>query len=105
MNWLTALFTALGQFFGVVNKAIPPDEIRTDNHNIQKPKKESRVRNQLEQQAFNYLKRNPETDVATYVNYRYDSLEEEDRKELTELLTARLNAFWQKHPKRKGPTH
>ena len=83
----TSFFLALAKVFGFAEKAIPSDVIRNDNHVIRKPRLEAKEREVLLRKAKRYIKHNPHTNVETYVNYTFDSLDLEDRNELIQLLT------------------
>ncbi len=85
--WLTALFEAIAKVFGFAEKAIPSDVIRNDNHVIRKPRLEAKEREALLRKAKRYIRHNQHTNIETYVNYTYDSLDIEDRNELIHLLT------------------
>ena len=87
MIWLTAFFEAVSKVFGFAEKAIPSDVIRNDNHVIRKPRIEGAERAKILRKCKTYLKHNRHTNIETYVNYTYDSLDLEDRNELIQLLT------------------
>ena len=86
--WLTALFEAIAKVFGFAEKAIPSDVIRNDNHVIRKPRLEAKERDKILDEAYAYLwlVDNWGINIETYVNYRYDSLDVEDRNELIQIL-------------------
>ena len=85
--WLTALFEALAKVFGFAEKAIPSDIIRNDSHLIRKPRIEGAERAKILRKCKTYLRHEKHTNIETYVNYTYDSLDVEDRNELIQLLT------------------
>ena len=83
----TSFFLALAKVFGFAEKAIPSDVIRNDNHVIRKPRIEGAERAKILRKCKTFLKHNRHTNIETYVNYTYDSLDLEDRNELIQLLT------------------
>lgn len=98
MNWLTAIAEALSAIFNFGTKVVPSDVIREDNHQIRKPRLEQREKIRIYDVAFRRLKNHTEIDIATDVKFNYDNLDEEDQKELIDLLTKRIIEHRKKHP-------
>ena len=98
MDIVTAIAQALKALFDLLTKAVPSDKIREDNHDIVKPRLEQEEKIKILDIEFNKLKNHPELDIATSVGFINNNLDPQDRKELIELLTARIYAYRKKHP-------
>lgn len=94
----TAIFQAIAAFFGFATKVIPTDKIREDLHQIKKPRLEENEKVKIYNKAYIRLKDHPEINIETDVKFNYDNLNEDDQKELIELLTDRITAYRKKHP-------
>jgi hypothetical protein len=97
-EWLSALFLAIKSMFEFGSKVTPPDQIRLDNHDIKKPRLTAQEKTKIYDIAYRRLKNHTEIDIATDVKFNYDNLHEDDQKELTELLTARITEYRKRHP-------
>lgn len=94
---LKIIFDMLLGVSKVVEKAIPPDEIRIRQSEMKAPRLEQNEKIIIYDKAFRRLKNHPEIDIATDVAFNYDNLNAEDRAELIELLTARITEYRKKH--------
>ena len=97
-TWLQSLFEAIKALFDFTAKAIPPDVIRIDKEGIAKPRLTAEEKTKIYDIAYNRLKNHTEIDIATDVKYNYGSLSEDDQKELTKLLIARITEYRKRHP-------
>ena len=97
MDIITAIANAIAALFGFATKAVNPDEVRIDNHKIAKPRLEEREKIAIYDREFRRLKDHTEINIATDLNFVDDNLNE-DKKELLELLTARITKYRQEHP-------
>ena len=92
-NWLTALFEAVTAVFSFGKKAIPPDSIREDKHEIKRERLKLAEYDKILKQSKVYLDLHPRQSVDAYVNVKFDNLAPEDiediRKALYELFPKR----------------
>lgn len=92
-NWLTALFQAISAAFNFGSKAIPPDRIREDNHEIKRERLLLAEYDKILAKSKVYLDLHPRQSVDAYVNVKFDQLAPEDiediRKALYELFPKR----------------
>ncbi len=95
--WLTAIIEAVTAIFKFGEKVTPPDEIKISNHEIKKPRLEQRQKVKIYDSAFLRLKNHPEIDIWKDIQFNYDNLNEQDQRELFELLTDRIRAYRLKH--------
>lgn len=93
MNFLTELFKAIGLGFLFATKAVKPDEIRIDNHRIEKVRIEENEMVKIFDNAFSRLRDHGELDIATNVKLVNDNLPDDQEAELIEQLTARIKAY------------
>lgn len=89
--WLTAALKLIGTFLGVVEKAIPPDEIRIDRHEEKRELREQDFSQQMINDDFRYLKRRTEINIKDYLAYVHPTLE--GLEKYTEIVTARVHEF------------
>lgn len=92
MGFLSALFQMVSSIFGFGTKVIPSDKIREEKLNISIPRLTGQEKTKIYDSCFHDLRRHPEIIIETHINFVHDALNEDDKKELVELLTARLNA-------------
>lgn len=92
-NWLTALLQAISAAFNFGSKAIPPDSIREDKHEIKRERLKLAEYDKILKQSKVYLDLHPRQSVDAYVNFKFDELAPEDiediRKALYELFPKR----------------
>lgn len=93
-NWLTALFQAISAAFNFGSKAIPPDRIREDNHEIKRERLQLAEYDKILAKSKVYLDLHPRQSVDAYVNFKFDQLTPEDIQDI------RL-ALYELFPKRK----
>lgn len=98
LEFLTALAKVLSSIFGLAEKAIPSDAIREDKHQIRKPRLEQKEKIRIYDREFRRLKDHPEIPIALDLSFVNDNLDEDDRKELEELLVKRITEYRLKHP-------
>lgn len=90
LETITAIAVAVGKIFGFGEKAIKPDEIRIDENERKKARKEGDELIRIYDKLYARLKNHDEIDIATDVNLIYDNMDEEQRKELIENTTNRI---------------
>ena len=92
-NWLTALLQAISAAFNFGSKAIPPDSIREDKHEIKLERLQLAEYDKILAKSKVYLDLHPRQSVDAYVNVKFDKLAPEDiediRKALYELFPKR----------------
>jgi len=98
MNWLTLVLETLKSLFNFAEKVTPSDEYRQDKLDIKKPRLEQSEKIAIFNREFRRLKDHPELSIETNVNFVADNMNEEDQKELLELLTARITSYRKKRP-------
>lgn len=98
MDVITAIAEAIKAFFGFATKVVPSDVIREDSHVINRPRLEQKQKIAIYNREFRRLKDHPEINIATDVEFVDENLNEEDKKELIELLTNRITAYRRSHP-------
>lgn len=90
MDTIIAIAEAIKAFFGFATKVVPSDAIRDDNHLIKKPRLQEREKIAIYDREFRRLKDHTEIAIPLDLQFVDDNLNEDDQKELTELLTARI---------------
>lgn len=92
-NWLTALLQAISAAFNFGSKAIPPDSIREDKHEIKRERLQLAEYDKILAKSKVYLDLHRRQSVDAYVNVKFDNLAPEDiediRKALYELFPKR----------------
>lgn len=96
--WLGTALKLIGDFLGIVEKAIPPDEIRIDNHNEKEPLRKQDFRQNVIEDDFDYVKSRPEIDITNYLR----EVHGEVSKGYIKLITERVTAYRKDVVKRKG---
>jgi hypothetical protein len=98
MDVVSAIAQAVKSLFDFLTKTVPPDEIRQDIHDRKKPRLEQEEKIKILNREFKRLKNRTEIDIKISVAFVNDNLNEEDQKELIELLTAMVTEYRKKHP-------
>lgn len=96
--FLTALFRAITGISKVAEKAIPSEKIQEENHARKKHRKTSRELILIYDREFRRLKDHWEIDIATDINFVHNDMEDDQRTELIELLTDRIDVYRIKRP-------
>lgn len=98
MNWITAIAEAIKAIFGFAVRVTPSEKVQDDLHEIRKPRLEQKQKIAIYDREFRRLKDHTEIDIALDVDFVDENLNEEDKKELIELLTKRITEYRLKHP-------
>lgn len=91
--WLTTALKLIGTFLGVVEKAIPPDEIRIDKHQEKKEVREQDLNQILLNDDFRYLKRRVEIDTWEYVRNIHPKFDMQTMVLYHKILQARVYQY------------
>ena len=86
MDWLSELFKAIGALFNFGQKAIPPDEIRIDNHKIMRDRLVLKERDRIIESCRLWLSVRPKIDIDSYIDWKYAHLNPLDAEELKGIL-------------------
>lgn len=98
MEWLVAMAEAIKAIFGFASKVVPSEKVQDNLHDIKRPRLEQKQKISIYDREFRRLKNHTEIDIATDVNFVDENLNEEDKKELIELLTKRITEYRLRHP-------
>jgi hypothetical protein len=98
MDWITAIAEAIKAVFGFAAKVTPSEKVQDDLHEIKKPRLEQKQKIAIYDREFRRLKDHTEIPVPLDINFVDDNLNEDDKKELIELLTKRITEYRLKHP-------
>ena len=101
MNLLALLKALLDSITGV-SKAVEvrtkPHEVQISEHEIKKKKLTANQMISIYDKDYIRLRDHWEIDIATDVNFVHDDMDEEDRRELIELLTNRITRYRKRFP-------
>lgn len=95
---IKAIFLAWTSANRVAEKALPSEKIQEAKFEQAKKRLEFKEKEKILKAAFKFLKNREDLDINTYVDYSLDGLEEDDRKEITILLTSQIREYRKSHP-------
>jgi hypothetical protein len=94
---IAAIAVSLGKMFDLGNKLVPPDVIRIDNHEIEKPRLEDSELIRRYNKQYTRLKDHWEIDIASDTNAIFVNMNDEQRALMIENLTNRIFAYRSRH--------
>lgn len=95
---IIAIAEAIKALFGFASKVTPSEEVQDDLHKIKKPRLEQREKIKIYDREYRRLKNHTEINIATDIEFVDDNLNDEDKKELIELLTNRITKYRLRNP-------
>ena len=97
MDTISAIAEAIKAFFGFATKVTPSEKVQDDLHEIRKPRLEQKQKIAIYDREFRRLKDHTEIPIPLDVSFVDDNLNEDDKKELIELLTKRIIEYRFRH--------
>jgi hypothetical protein len=100
--WVVALFKMVTEGFGLINKAIPPDEIRIEKHEEKKDLREQDNKQDEIIDDFNFIKDDLGYDAWDYLKDVHPTMTNEERITRHKILLGMIKEFRQGIVKRRG---
>lgn len=94
---IAAIAVAIQKMFSFAQAEIPPDVIRIDNHEIEKPRLEEKELIAIYDKQYIRLKDHWEIDIATDTNFICANLNNEQRESMITDLTNRIFLYRGRH--------